>query len=115
MVPVGLDGKTGIHLSGFVRPITSDIHSGHVDSFTPDDTEVGDRLTSETSDLTDGLGGKTEIPLSGLGKPITGDIRSLRMDAPMPKLETDRPQKHRTSQVASVARPEYTCLGLLDR
>ena len=57
-------------------------------SVTPDDTEVGDRLRSETPDLTDGLGRKTEIPLSGFGKPITGDIISLCMDAPIPN-DTD--------------------------
>ena len=73
-------------MSEFVIPIASDIHSVHVDSLIPDDTEVGDRAPSETLDLLGGLGGKTEAPLSlsGFGKPITGDIRSVHMDAPIP-------------------------------
>ena len=36
----GLRGTTGIPLSGFIRPITSDIHSLHVGSLIPDDTKV---------------------------------------------------------------------------
>ena len=71
-------------MSEFVIPIASDIHSVHVDSLIPDDTEVGDRSPSKTLDLLGGLGGKTETPLSGFGKPITGDIRSVHMDAPIP-------------------------------
>ena len=79
-MPTGIMGL----LSGFGKLITSDIRSLLMDAPIPDDTEVGDRLPSETPDLMNGLGGKTKIPLSGFGKPITGDIRSLRMDAPIP-------------------------------
>ena len=90
-----LGGKIGIR---FGELITCEICSVDMDAPIPSDTEVRDRSPSETPDLTVGLGGKTEIPLSGFGKPIT-----------------DRSEKHRTSRVASVARLECPCLGLLDR
>ena len=44
-----------------------------------DDTEVSDRLPSETQDLAGDLGWKTESPLSGFGKPSTGDIQCLHV------------------------------------
>ena len=52
-------GLGGIPLSEFVRPIASDIHSVHVDSLIPNDTEVGDRSPSGKLNLLGGLGGKT--------------------------------------------------------
>ena len=64
---------------GFDKPITGDIRSLHMDVPMPDDTEVRDRLPSETLDLVGDLGRTTESPLSGFGKPITGDIHSLHI------------------------------------
>ena len=62
----------------------------------PDDTEVRDRLPSETPDLVGDLGRTTESPLSGFGKPITGDIHSLHVDSPIPGYTEVRDQSPST-------------------
>ena len=46
-----------------------------MDAPIPDDTEISDRMPTQTQNLAGDLGRKTESPLSGFGKPSTGDIQ----------------------------------------
>ena len=107
-----LKRKTGIPLSGFGKPVTSDICSVRVYIPTADDTEVRDRSPSETLDLTGCLGGKTGI-LSGFVGPITMN-RQISNDTEArdrwPSEIPDLPG-HQDKNTGI----KYPCMGLVDR
>ena len=50
----------------------------------PDDSGVGNQVSSEMPDLAGDFDRKTGTPLFGSGEPITGDIQFSDMNAPMP-------------------------------
>ena len=95
-----LGRRTELPVPEFGKPITGDIHSLHVDALIPDDIEVIDQLPSETLDLQVASVKRPEHPCLGAinRSPVIFIlfIWTSRCQT-IPKLETYRPQKHRTS------------------